>query len=122
MVKSVLIVDDDASMRALFIDILEDSGLTLRAAAGGAEAILMIEEQRPDLIVLDLSMPDGDGFSVLQFLRERSAFIPTIVATANDDMESLRRALELGAKDYIVKPFRNDQLRLRVSRLFGIPT
>jgi DNA-binding response OmpR family regulator len=85
-------------------------------AAGGAEGIALAEANRPDLVLLDLVMPDPNGYAVLGALRSReeTRSLPVIVLTAEDDEYSARQCFELGATDFLSKPFTPPQLNARV--------
>src|SRR5207237_240469 len=89
-----------------------DLGLTVVQARDGIEALSLAERERPDIVICDLSMPDVDGFTVCRRLRAdaRTASIPILMLTAHDDAESVKRAFATGADDYLVKPFRRDDL------------
>jgi two-component system KDP operon response regulator KdpE len=109
----VLVVDDDAQLlRALRIT-LTARGYTVIAAADGTTALAAASRTPPELIILDLGLPDLDGGELLRMLRAVSA-VPVIVATARDDDTSVVRALDAGADDYVVKPFSSGQLEARI--------
>lgn len=118
----VLIVDDDEHIRALLRTRLELDGLTTISANDGLEAMTALTNHRPAAMLLDVSMPRMDGFQLLEALkRTRRAPPPTLMLTARNAAEDVRRAIGLGAKDYLAKPF-NDQLLLRrVRRLLRSP-
>ncbi len=117
----VLVVDDQADFRRLVSFSLEHSGLPLSVvtAASGAEALECVADQRPDLVVLDVMMPEMDGFEVCERLRAnvRTAFIPILMLTALDDSGSRSRGFLAGTDDYIGKPFARAELLARVRRL-----
>jgi type IV pilus assembly protein PilB len=116
-----LVVDDQADFRHLVSFTLEHSGLplTVEAAASGAEALARAEANPPDLLVLDIMMPEIDGFEVCERLRSnvRTAFIPILMLTALDDSASKARGFLAGTDDYIAKPFARAELLARVRRL-----
>ncbi len=115
----VLICDDDE----LLVDLLEHRltarGFDVLIARDGGEAVAMAGAQRPDAIVLDAMMPVMDGHEVLRRLRkqEETAGIPVIMLTARKQERDILGALELGAKDYLVKPFIPDELITRLNRV-----
>jgi DNA-binding response OmpR family regulator len=115
------VVDDQADMRRLIAFTLEHSGLPLSvtAVSGGAEAIEHAQLEAPDLIVLDVMMPEMDGFEVCEQLRAnvRTAFIPILMLTALDDPGNRARGFLAGTDDYIGKPFARAELVARVRRL-----
>ncbi len=112
----ILVVDDDPDIRALANQALSQDGHIVIEASGGREALALIDAQAPDLLVLDLLMPEQGGLEVLRLLRSRSAMaaLPVIVLTAMDDEASTRAAFEFGATDYLTKPFSIPQLAARV--------
>jgi CheY-like chemotaxis protein/phosphoribosyl 1,2-cyclic phosphodiesterase len=112
----VLIADDDRDMRALAAVALKRDGHAVTEAADGREALRMITERKPDFLVLDLEMPEIGGFDVLRALRTQpsTAKLPVLILTARHDEESTRFGFELGATDYLTKPFTMPQLAARV--------
>ena len=118
--RLVLVVDDDEHTRALLRDLCEASGFRVQLAEDGAQALVRVASERPDLLLLDLMMPRKDGFSVLKALREAPdlADLPVIVLTAMGDMDGKIRAMELGADDYVTKPFKLIELQTRINSAF----
>src|SRR3954447_11168911 len=92
---------------------LDERGHAVSSAATGMQGLAMAVDGRPDLVILDLGLPDVDGTQVLQMLRAVSD-VPVIVASARDDAPSLVGCLDAGADDYVVKPFTTDQLEARI--------
>jgi DNA-binding response OmpR family regulator len=109
----LLLVEDDAGIRSALVRALAERGHGVRTAATGMAGLQEAVEQRPDLVVLDLGLPDIDGCTLLTMLRSVSQ-VPVIVATARDDEKEIVRALDAGADDYVVKPFAADQLEARI--------
>ena len=109
----LLVVEDDERIRSALIRALRDRGHAVSSAGTGLEGLRLAVDERPDLVVLDLGLPDLDGRELLRMLRAVSA-VPVIVATARDDDESVVRALDAGADDYVVKPFPAGQLEARI--------
>jgi DNA-binding response OmpR family regulator len=109
----VLAVDDEAGILRLIRLELSEQGFRVVVAADGDEAIRTFEQQRPDVVVLDIMLPDMSGLGVMRRLRERTN-TPIILLTARDHDEDKVRGLELGADDYIVKPFNPQELTARV--------
>ena len=114
MKQRILTVDDELSIIRFLRSNLEDRGYTVISATNGEEALHMIEMELPDLIILDVMMPKMDGFEVCRQLREWSQ-IPIIMLSARGDEKDKVRCLDLGADDYIVKPFGANELIARVS-------
>ena len=109
----ILLVEDDAAIRSALMRALREQGHTVNAADTGMGALTSAVAQRPDVVLLDLGLPDIDGADVLSMLRSVSD-VPTIVATARDDEAEIVRLLDLGADDYVIKPFTAAQLTARV--------
>ncbi|HYF24639.1 MAG TPA: response regulator [Baekduia sp.] len=113
---SILVVDDDPIVRRLLVRRLELDGYAVTAAAGGTEALALLGSQHVDLVLLDVLMPDVDGYAVLERIRatERLRHLPVVVISAVDDMTSAVRCIELGADDYLSKPVDATLLRARM--------
>lgn len=109
----LLIVEDDAPIRMALARALTQRGHGVASVAEAGAALASVEATRPDLVVLDLGLPDFDGLRLLQMLRAVSA-VPVIVATARDEDRTVVFALDAGADDYIVKPFSASQIDARV--------
>jgi DNA-binding response OmpR family regulator len=109
----VLLVEDDAAIRVALTRSLHDQGHVVRTAVSGMAALSDAVEHRPDVVLLDLGLPDVDGADVLSMLRAVSD-VPVIVATARDDEAEIVRLLDLGADDYVIKPFSAGQLDARI--------
>lgn len=114
--KKILIIDDTPFMIKLISDILQTAGYDVVSAAGGAEGLLKVRAEKPDLVILDVVMPGMSGFEVCKILRddESNNLMPIIILTAQDDEEDKLKGLELGADDYITKPFNPRELLSRV--------
>ncbi len=110
---SVLVVEDDLRIRESVADALVGAGHVVRSEATGAAALTAVVDWRPDVVVLDLGLPDIDGADVLRMLRGVSA-VPVIVATARDDEAEIVRLLDDGADDYVVKPYAAEQIEARI--------
>lgn len=119
MAKFVLVVDDDAEMRRAVAASLKDV-CVIREASSGKEALRLMGEG-PSLVILDLSMPDFGGLDVLGALKEAHKVLPVLVLTGERDIETAKRALDLGASAFITKPFDVRFLRDEVRRLLFAP-
>jgi DNA-binding response OmpR family regulator len=109
----VLIVDDDSELRAMLTEYLANEQIEVDVAVDGIAALRSIERQRPDLVLLDVTMPGLSGFDVLRRLREKWP-IPVLMLTARDDVVDRVLGLELGADDYLTKPFNGRELLARI--------
>jgi DNA-binding response OmpR family regulator len=117
--KRVLIVDDDRAIGELISTRLGVLGFETRHVLDGLAAMSRIKDFRPHALILDINMPMMDGFSVMaQLGRDRLQTLPTLVLTARHQAEDVKRAIELGARDYLAKPFDEAKLLQRVARLF----
>lgn len=110
----ILVVDDEPVIVTVVRERLEREGFVVRTAASGEEALAHMEADRADLIVLDLMLPGIDGLEVLRRLRGRGDTVPVIVLTARDEDVDKIVGLEMGADDYLVKPFNPRELSARI--------
>jgi len=110
---SIMAVDDEQAILSLLNRTLEPEGYHVILADNGRAALALLEEHKPDLIILDIMMPGLDGFQVLGLIRQRSN-IPVIMLTARREVASLNEALGLGADDYVRKPFGRGELLARI--------
>jgi two-component system KDP operon response regulator KdpE len=112
-VAHLLLIEDDAAIRTNLLKALRERGHAVAASHTAMDGLQTALAERPDLVVLDLGLPDLDGRELLRMLRAVSA-VPVIVATARDDETEIVRVLDAGADDYVVKPFTAAQLDARV--------
>ncbi|MDZ5712444.1 response regulator transcription factor [Jeotgalibacillus haloalkalitolerans] len=117
MKKKVLVVDDEQSIVTLLKYNLEQSGYEVLTAYDGAEGIALVESEDPDLLVLDLMLPVMDGIEVCKQLRQKQIHIPIIMLTAKDEEFDKVLGLELGADDYMTKPFSPREVVARVKAI-----
>lgn len=112
----ILVVDDDAMNRTLLSTSLEEAGYSIEMAEDGQQAIEMLHEKSVDVVLLDLLMPRMNGFQVLEQMKAESALqhIPVIIISAEEDMENVICCIEMGAEDYLMKPFNPVLLRARI--------
>ena len=117
----VLLVDDEDQLRRVMRDLLERDGYSVTEARDGVEALDQVDRHAPDIIVLDLNLPGLDGFGVLSHLRSRpaTAEIPVVVLTAQGDEDNEVRVFEMGADDFLSKPFRARALSARLQAVLG---
>ncbi|MBI2831790.1 MAG: response regulator, partial [Chloroflexi bacterium] len=100
----ILVVDDDLDLLRIVTRTLELEGYEASPAAGGKFGLALFQEQKPDLVILDIMMPDIDGYQVLKQIREHSN-VPVIILTAIKETDSVQKSFGLGADDYVIKPF-----------------
>ncbi len=100
----IVAVDDEPTILRVLKRILEPEGYEVILASDGSSALALLDERKPDLVILDIMMPGLDGFQVLDSIRERFD-VPVIMLTARCEQELLVKALEIGADDYVRKPF-----------------
>jgi len=110
----LLVVDDEPNIRELLSTSLRFAGFEVHTAADGAEALAQAERTRPDLVVLDVMLPDLDGFSVTRRLRERGRDVPVLFLTAKDDVADRVTGLTVGGDDYVTKPFSLEEVVARI--------
>jgi|SRR3990170_1663837 len=119
--KTIMVVDDNPDIITIVKTILEGKGYKVLSAASGAELLNMLKDQKPDLIILDIMMPEMDGLEVLSRLKAASdtATIPVILLTAKVQYEDVLGGYKLGADYYITKPFTSTQLVNGINLLLG---
>ena len=105
MADTVLIVDDDESVQTMLFKVIRSNGLQAEVASGGEEAIALASRKEYDLILLDVNMPGIDGFQVVQALRNRDIRTPIIIVSGRQEDYDTLYGLDIGADDYVTKPF-----------------
>ncbi|QJC22454.1 response regulator transcription factor [Arcanobacterium buesumense] len=110
----ILVVDDEPSIRELLSASLHFAGFTVETAEDGYSAIRTYYEFNPDLIVLDIMLPDFDGLEVLRRIREQNSGVPVLFLTAKDDLQDKLHGLNAGADDYVTKPFSLEEVVTRI--------
>lgn len=118
--QTILIAEDEPDIRRLLQIMLTRAGFSVIAAANGRDAVTLFEEHRPALVILDVAMPELGGWDVLIHIRQRSD-ARILMLTARGLETDQVRGLNLGADDYMTKPFQNQQLVARVQALLGLP-
>lgn len=111
--QSILVVDDDRELLRMLNRLLELEGYNVATAANGRAAVALLDEYQPDLVILDIILPELDGFQILNLIRQRSE-VPVIMLTAKCEATTLRDALLAGAEDCVKKPFRTRELLARI--------
>ena len=123
--ERLLLVDDEDNLRSMLEAALRHNGFEVHVAANGRDAITQAVDVEPDLIVLDVMLPDLDGFEVCRRMRADGSRTPVVFLTAKDATEDKVRGLTLGGDDYLVKPFSLDELVARINavlRRAGVST
>lgn len=115
--SEILLVDDTPEHIEAAVSLLRENNFKVRIATKGSTALKLIKKRQPDLILLDVYMPEMDGFEVCKIIKSSSDFssIPIIFLTSSNDEESIKKGFELGAQDYVVKPFNVSELLARVN-------
>jgi len=114
MKQRILVAEDDPAILTGLVDLLEGEGFAVDKALDGAQAIERWNEARPDLVLLDVMMPEKSGFDVCREIRKRDPATPVIMLTAKGEEVDKVVGLELGADDYVVKPFGTNELLARI--------
>jgi DNA-binding NtrC family response regulator len=117
LVPKVLVVDDLADVRWVLSKLIRLAGFVPIEAASGAEAIASIRQEVPEAVLLDVGLPDMDGFEVLSWIKAHDKTIPVVIVTAHGKTHDAVRAIRAGAHDYIAKPFSNEDIILTVRRV-----
>ena len=115
--SKIMIVDDDPNIRELVRTILRNSGFEACEARDGRDALQKITDDNPDLAIIDLMMPNMDGYDLCRKLRQYYENLPVLMLTAKAELTSKVKGFEAGADDYLTKPFESDELLLRVRAL-----
>ncbi len=122
MAKKIIVVDDAPIIRLMLKDIMQYSGYqVVSECASGKEAVEKYKELKPDLVTMDIIMPEKDGIEALEDILKIDPNAKVVMVTAIDQRESLMRAIKAGAADYIVKPFENDRVLSAVRNAIGEP-
>jgi DNA-binding response OmpR family regulator len=114
--SSILVIEDDPAIRAAVQRTMADRGHAVAIASSGMAGLEHVLTERPDVVLLDLGLPDVDGLTMISMIRAAST-VPIIVVTARDDDATIVKALDAGADDYVVKPFGADQVAARIRAL-----
>ena len=117
MARTILVVDDEPALREALVEALESDGFRVVSAADGREALMRFRADRPDLVLLDLMLPELSGIEVCRIIRAESS-VPIVMLTAKDSELDKVVGLELGADDYVTKPFSLRELTARIRALF----
>lgn len=122
MAKKILLVDDAAFMRKMIRDTLSKAGYTdLYEAVDGADAVAKYNELQPDLVIMDITMPNKDGLEALKEIRAKDSDANIVMCSAMGQESMVMDAVRSGAKDFIVKPFKGDRVLKTVTNILGNP-
>lgn len=113
----ILVVEDDAGTRTFVEDVLLDAGYEPIVAANGLEALEILEEKHIDLMILDVMMPKMDGYELLEQIRSAGMDMPVLMVTAKQTISDKKKGFLLGADDYLIKPFEEEEMLLRITAL-----
>jgi DNA-binding response OmpR family regulator len=116
---NVLLVEDEVFLGQIVKDSLEVRGFQVQHATDGMQGLTFFAQQKPDVVVLDVMMPQLDGFSLAQKIREQNTFVPIIFLTARSQTVDVVKGFELGGNDYLKKPFSMDELIVRIKALLN---
>ena len=113
MIKTVMVIEDEQDVRKFINNLLLDHGYSVVEASDGVKALDLIESRRPDLVILDLGLPKLSGESVMTEIRKKFPDMPVVILTAKDAVSDIVKGFNLGADDYITKPFKGEELIAR---------
>ncbi|MBT4125685.1 MAG: response regulator [Chloroflexi bacterium] len=114
---TILVVDDHEEIREALAEILEEEGHNILQAADGLQALEIVSHSRPDVILLDIAMPGMDGLETLRRLKDQpeSSNLPVIMVTAQGDRQNMVKAVQLGVRDYVTKPWEPGEVEMCVN-------
>ena len=120
MHKKILVVDDQYGIRILLQEVLEREGYHTLLAANGAEALALVANEEPDLVLLDMKIPGMDGIEILANIRKFNPYLKVVMMTAYGELDLVKEATSLNAIGHFTKPFDIDELRLFVNQEIGV--
>jgi two-component system response regulator AtoC len=115
--KSILVIDDEPNMRHMLTTVLKKAGYDVTDAANGAEGLSLLEDRVFDLVLCDVRMPEMDGLAFLRHIADRGVETTTIVMSAYGSIDTAVEAMKLGAADYVSKPFKPDEILLKLAQI-----
>ena len=113
----ILLVEDDTMLNEMISEYITSTGHMIKSAKSGNESLEILNKEKFDLLILDINLPDIDGFTILEKMHEQKRMIPTIYISALIDIEDISRAFDLGCFDYLKKPFHLKELTLRINKI-----
>jgi len=115
-VNSILIVDDEELMRNMLGEMLNEKANKVTVVESGSQALKILSRSIFDIVITDVKMPDMNGFQLLEYIKLIDPLVPVIMITGYDDVYDMREALEKGAEEYVVKPFKKDEIEVFIDR------
>lgn len=113
----ILLVEDDIMLNEMITEYISSTGHIIKNAKTGVESLDILDKEKFDLLILDINLPDIDGFTILEKMHDQKRMIPTIYISALIDIEEISRAFDLGCFDYLKKPFHLKELTLRINKI-----
>ena len=113
----ILLVEDDTMLNEMISEYITSTGHVIKSVKTGNESLEILDKEKFDLLILDINLPDIDGFTILEKMHEQKRMIPTIYISALIDIEDISRAFDLGCFDYLKKPFHLKELTLRINKI-----
>ena len=120
MGKSIFLLEDENLLRNVLAITLKEAGYDVETAENGEDCLFRLGQQDYDLLIADIMLPGISGLELLAFIKEKLSFMPVILMTASSELSSAVEALRLGAADYLCKPFKDDELLLRIQRCLEV--
>ena len=117
MKNKILFVEDESDLRLIITEVLREEGYVVLNASNGLEGLKKVKEEKPDIIVADVMMPQMDGFKMAKEIRKLNSKVPILFLTAKSSIEDLEEGFEVGANDYLKKPFELRELIVRIKAL-----
>ena len=113
----ILLVEDDIMLNEMITEYITSTGHAIKSVKTGNESLEILDKEKFDLLILDINLPDINGFTILEKMHEQKRMIPTIYISALIDIEEISRAFDLGCFDYLKKPFHLKELTLRINKI-----
>ena len=113
----ILLVEDDIMLNEMITEYITSTGHAIKSVKTGNDSLEILDKEKFDLLILDINLPDIDGFTILEKMHEQKRMIPTIYISALIDIEEISRAFDLGCFDYLKKPFHLKELTLRINKI-----
>lgn len=113
----ILLLEDDFMLNEMIVEYLTSTGHIIKSTNTGTKCLELLDKEKFDLLILDINVPDIDGFTILERLHEQKREIPTIYISALIDIEDISRAFDIGCYDYLKKPFHLKELTIRINKI-----